>query len=147
MTASVSLNKPTMLGTAALAVGLIAVMLGGFVPVPRALAISSLPWKVELISGLFCICLALIAPSIVGEREFSRHSRTIASLGGAFIFWSIASALWAPSFGWTVHHTLVWAVYIAILGTLVRLDRGNLFRGAAAGFGVVAIILAADPIV
>ncbi len=143
MTASVSLNKPAVSRSWGLALGLIAVMLASFVPVPRAQAISSLPWKSELVSGLFCILLGLA----VTRTKSQRNAPTIAWVGGAFILWSCVSALWAPSFGWTLHHTLTWAVYLAVFVILLTLDRGKLLTGAAAAFAVVAIILAVNAVV
>jgi O-antigen ligase len=147
MNATASPNRPAMVGTSVLCVGLGAVMLAGFLSLPRAQAISSLPWKAELVAGLFCVVLAVFALRMGRTRTLPQSAKTIIWFGAAFILWSGASALWAASFGWTLHHTLTWAVYLAVFGMLVTADRGKLRTGTATAFAVIATILAVNAVV
>jgi O-antigen ligase/Tfp pilus assembly protein PilF len=74
-------------------------------------------WRVELFASVFLFITLLFvfvrARNFDGRITFSKDElRFIILPLLAFILWSSASVVWAPSWKSAVHHTLVWSAYL-----------------------------------
>src|SRR5688572_1632933 len=96
---------------------------------PRPASSTAQPWKVELLTVIFLIAFAVWSFTRGGsprERVFDLPPRTtwkmIAFLS-LFTLWSGASMAWAPFALLSVHHTLIWAIYLIVLALALNACR------------------------
>ena len=96
------------------------VLLAALLPLPRPVATSSLPWRIEMLASFF-----IVAVTVWLYRQ-TPDSRTGRSLGQpafrvvifsllGFVVWSGLSLLWADHAGLVAHHTFIWSIYLSIL--------------------------------
>lgn len=108
------------------------VLLAALLPIPRPTAISSQPWKIELLASILFLLVGIVIyrrrarlDDVAGLRD--RHVRAMILSISAFIAWSGLSAMWALSTASAIHHTLEWSLYLmALIGALylISLHRG-----------------------
>lgn len=93
-------------------------LLFALMPIPRASAASSLPWKGELAAGIFGTILSVwlfAGRNVSGSNRLDvRRSWSFLIPWAMFVVWSALSYFYAPSAGWVISHTLTWATYLAI---------------------------------
>lgn len=110
-------------------------------PIPAPANVSSIPWKVELAFSLVLIAVAAYSGNT--SSALFRYERHTAVIILGFVAWSALSMLWARSWFAAMHHTLVWANYLAII-----LLTGNVLRAwgglglSLRLFGLIAAVLA-----
>lgn len=120
-------------------VSLAIVLLFALVPIPRPNAVSSMPWKVEVVSAIF-LAVGAIA---IGRRAKISHFKHLLIAISIFVVWSALSVLWARSYSWTMHHTLVWGAYIGFLWLFDRwIEAGIGRRSIILAFGTISVGLA-----
>lgn len=108
------------------------------------------PWRVELCAAIFLFSfLAYIirqggakSPKILlSTAEFNWLVLPVC----VFIFWSALSMLWAPSWKSTLHHTLIWSLYLIFYITVRQLleggrSYGKLLNTAALSLAFLAVL-------
>ena len=104
--------------------GLAIVLLANWIPFIPAWYTFIHMWRVELAASVFIFLtlafLTLRSKSIALPLSLSRNEVWLIVVPMlAFIAWSAASTLWAPSWKSAVHHTLVWSEYL-IFYLLIR---------------------------
>jgi O-antigen ligase len=120
-------------------IALALVLISSLFAMPRPSIISSLPWKAEFFSSILLLGLGLCAAA--RARAGVTQSRLLILLLG-FAGWSTLSALWAEFPLLTLHHTLLWGVYISFFVIFLWLvGRGTGIRIAAGAFALTALIL------
>ena len=115
---------------------------------PRPTNVSSIPWRVELLFGLFLAVLAFVLlqkqtdDSVVNRLATNRTASQIVLLMSVFAIWSVGTSIWAASSTSAIHHSLLWANYVVIFVL------GYFFSGRARGrsqmiwlFAAVAVFL------
>lgn len=101
--------------------GFSAILLAALMPWPRAAAGTSQPWRMELVAAVVLFGIAIF--DLVRARQNAARPQKAKSVFlalGGFTVWSAVSAVWAAYPLPVVHHTLVWAMYLAVLYLALR---------------------------
>jgi len=114
--------------------------------VPRSTLVSSQPWKMELFSSLFLI--GLISTFLIRKKHSFQNSLALSRqfliflvLLLGFTVWSAVSAAWSIYPQLSVHHTLTWTIFLAVLMVFVYLCRsGSGIRILTGSFALTAIM-------
>ncbi len=130
-------------------IGLGVVMLALTAPLPAWTTFIHM-WRVEIAASLFLIC-------VLGYFTFrSWNAKATFTIPGsdwkliilplaAFILWSSMSAIWAESWKSAIHHSLIWAEYLAFFIIFRHLlERGRSYRSLLLVF-VLTLLLYAVP--
>lgn len=124
------------------------ILLSALFQLPRPLAISSLPWKVEFLASVFVIVLMIWINRKSGKEmneipAFQDRSVVIIVSGmSAILVWSGVSVFWAQSSGAVAHHTLTWSIYLSVLLISLYLFRAEMgYAVIVRTFYLVTVIL------
>lgn len=131
-----------------IAISFAAILVSALLPFPRPLAISSQPWRVELLAAIFVIAMIIgvfwrgrdrAQPAAVDRDNVFR---LVCLFMGGFVLWSGLSLIWAQSAGSAVHHTLTWGIYLSVMiASVAGLRRGHGYSVIIATFTMAAGIM------
>jgi O-antigen ligase len=107
--------------------------------VPSAATVTGHPWKTELAASI--VSIAVLFWIVFKRLSFTIDAKMLFPLF-LFVGWSGVSASWADSAYSTVHHTLVWCVYLLFFIGAAEIARSfSLLKLALASLAVVIWIL------
>lgn len=98
------------------------------------------PFKAELLLSLALV--AILAAAFRKWPPVMPIARSFSYLFGSFVVFSLASSIWAASIGSVLHHTLLWAVYIAFfIAASSRLEASSSLKSVTNTFIITSLIL------